>query len=400
MHVSIVGAGVAGVTTAYYLAQRGVRVTVFDRHDAAGKGTSFANGGQLSYTFSDALASPGFVRSIPGLLAHRDVGARIRFSPRFLRWGLLFLAQCTRQRSDANTLATFRDALRSAELMTSLREHTGIEFDFRKAGKMILLYSNAQIHNAQRGINLKAALGCDNQMLGFEESVALEPALMEFVHKPLASVYSPGDEVGDAYRYCEALRTWLETHTETRFRLGTDVDAVVQDGPRATGLSVGGEHVESDAVVLCAGVYSPTLAPQLRLPIEPMRGYSLTLPLGEVAPSISMTVLDRHFVFSRLGDRMRIAGFADFRGFSESSIEARVNDLRTTAQQVGPLAADFSATSQNHWSDLRPMTPDSRPRIGPTTTDGLYTNTGHGMLGWTLACVSGEKLAETVAESL
>ncbi len=164
MHVSIVGAGVAGVTTAYYLSQRGVRVTVFDRNDAPGSGTSFANAGQLSYTFSDALASPGFVKSIPRLLAHRDIGARIRFSPRFLRWGLLFLAQCSQQRSDANTLATFRDALKSAELMTALREHTGIDFDFRRSGKMILLYSNKQIHEAQRGITLKSELGCDNEM--------------------------------------------------------------------------------------------------------------------------------------------------------------------------------------------------------------------------------------------
>ncbi len=400
MHVSIVGAGVIGVSTAYYLSQRGIPVTVFERNDTAGAGTSFANGGQLSYTFSDALASPGFLKRIPALLAHRDIGTRIQLSPRFMRWGFGFLAQCTRERNDANTLATFRDALQSADLMTALREHTGIDFDHKRAGKMILLYSNKQIHDAQHGIAIKSELGCDNKLLSYEETVDVEPAIMEFIHKPLASVYSPGDEVGDAYLFCEAMRTWLEANTDTRFQLGTNVDNLIIDGSRVRGLEVDGEHLETDAVVLCAGVHSPALAPHLRLPIEPMRGYSLTLPPGEVAPSVSITVLDRHFVFSRLGDRMRIAGFADFRGYREGNVAERVAELRTTAQQVGPLAADFSAASQCDWSDVRPMTPDSRPRIGRTDLDGLYTNTGHGMLGWTLACVSGDSLAKTVAEDL
>lgn len=400
MHVSIVGAGVIGVSTAYYLSQRGVRCTVFDRHASAGAGTSFANGGQLSYTFSDALASPGFLKRIPALLAHRDIGTRIRLSPSFLRWGLGFLAQCTRARNDANTLATFRDALRSAELMTGLREHTGIQFEHKRAGKMILLFDQQQIHDAKRGIALKSGLGCDNTLLSYEQTVDVEPAIGEFVHKPLASVFSPGDEVGDAHHFCEAMRSWLEAQTDTRFRLATSVDELLIDGSRVRGLSVNGDTVESDAVVVCAGVHSRALAPQLRLPIEPMRGYSLTLPPGAAAPSVSLTVLDRHFVFSRLGDRIRIAGFADFRGFSEGDVAGRVADLRATAQQVGPLAADFSADSQCDWSDMRPMTPDSRPRIGRTAIGGLYTNTGHGMLGWTLACASGDALAETVAHDL
>ncbi|MEM9402710.1 MAG: FAD-dependent oxidoreductase [Pseudomonadota bacterium] len=396
MHVSIVGAGVIGVTTAYYLSRQGHQVSVFDSKSTTGAGTSFANGGQLSYTFSDALASPGFVKAIPGLLAHRDIGARIRFSPRFLRWGLLFLAQCTRQRSDANTLATFRAALRSAELMHALRDHTGIEFDHKRAGKLVLLFSEQQVRNACRGIALKSGLGSDNALLSYEETVDIEPAIREFVHKPLAAVYSPGDEVGDAHRFCEAMRQWLEANTDTQFHLGRPVDRIDDDKGRVRGVTVAGERHAADAVVLCAGAHSPALAPSLKLPIEPMRGYSLTLPPGPAPPSVSVTVLDRHFVFSRLGDRMRIAGFADFRGYHAGNIADRVADLKTTAQQVGPLAADYDADTGPGWSDLRPMTPDSQPCIGATAVNGLFTNTGHGMLGWTLACVSGERLAQTI----
>lgn len=390
MHVVVVGAGVTGVATAYYLAAGGCEITVIDQADEAGDGTSFANGGQLSYSFSEALASPAFLRSLPSLLLQRDIGARIRPGASLLAWGLRFLFQCRRGRFEASSVATYRDALRSAELMHALIDATGIEFAFRRAGKMILLSSDAAVRQAQTLIELKRPYGCDNRIVDGDEACDIEPAIAHFTERPLAANYSPGDDVGDAGAFCRALRRWLEASTPTRFELGVRVDRVTVSGGRCTGVATSAGPVGADAVVVCGGIGSPQLAGGLH--IEGMRGYSLTLPTGSHPPSVSITAQDRHFVFSRLDDTIRIAGFADFTGRREVDPLSRLEDLKATAEALGPDAADYSDWQSRGWTGVRPMTPSSRPVVGRTATSGLYCNTGHGMLGWTLACVTGERV--------
>ena len=401
MRVTVIGAGVVGVATAYYLALDGHDVTVIDERPAAGSGTSFANGGQLSYSFSDALGSPEFVRSLPRLMLHRDTGARVALSPGLIRWGIRLLMHSSRRRADESSLRTYREALRSAELMQALREDTKIEFDFRASGKMILISGNEAIRRAKRTIKLKSEFGCDNVVLSGREAVDVEPALAAFTTLPEACIYSTGDQVGDAHRFSVALSRWLERETNCEFLFGIPVRAIKASGGRVVAVEHGGDDVPCDAVVVCAGTGSNALVHPLglRLPIRAMRGYSVTLPTGDASPTTSITALDQHFVFSRLGDRVRIAGFADFIGdCDEQWVRQRTDELLRTAGELAPSAAKYGAAEKHRWSGVRPMTPDSQPIIGATAIGGLYTNTGHGMLGWTLACVSGDTVATLIRE--
>ena len=401
MRVTVIGAGVVGITTAYYLACDGHDVTVIDEHDTAAGGTSYANGGQLSYSFSDALGSPEFVRSLPQLMLNRDIGARVSLSPGLMRWGLSLLKHSSRSRSEALSLQTYRNALRSAELMQALREHTKVEFDFRASGKMILIAGADAIRRAERTIRQKSRFGCDNVILTRREALDVEPALAAFASPPEACIYSPGDQVGDAHRFSRGLARWLERETDCRFLFGDPVRGIATSSSRVVAVQRADEEIACDAVVVCAGTGSDALTRPLgvRLPIRGMRGYSVTLPPGSAAPTTSITALAQHFVFSRLGERVRIAGFADFvGGCDQQYIKNRTDDLLRTASDVAPAAADYDAADKQRWSGVRPMTPDSQPMIGTTPIDGLFLNTGHGMLGWTLACVSGDTVAKRVTE--
>ena len=401
MRVSVIGAGVVGVTTAYYLALDGHDVTVIDERDTAAGGTSYANGGQLSYSFSDALGSPEFVRSLPQLMLNRDVGARVSLSPGLVRWGLALLKHSSRTRSDRLSLATYRNALRSAALMRTLREHTKIEFDFKASGKMILLAGRDAIRRAERTIELKSAFGCDNVILSRREAIDVEPALEAFTSLPEACIYSAGDQVGDAHRYAKALGQWLESEANCRFLFGEPASGIATSNARVVAVQRGDTELACDAVVVCAGTGSNALLRPLglRLPIRGMRGYSVTLPLGSAAPKTSITALAQHFVFSRLGNRLRIAGFADFvDDCSDRLINRRTDDLLRVASRIAPAAADYYAAEKHRWSGVRPMTPDSQPIIRSTAIGGLFINTGHGMLGWTLACASGDTVAKLVSE--
>jgi D-amino-acid dehydrogenase len=403
MHIVIVGAGVIGMTSAYYLSQDGHDVTVVDSKPEPGEGASYANGGQLSYSFSDALGNPEFVRSLPQTLLGRDVGARAALSPGLMAWGLRLLAQSGRKTSTRNTLASYRSALRSKELLQTLRSETGIDFSFRAAGKLICLSGTKAIRRAEEAIRLKTPFGCDNVILSGQEAVEIEPALLGFRDVPEACIYSPGDEVGDARQFVVALRDWLKTNAGCQFLFDTDVDSITTERHEVVGLATRDDDIDCDAVVIAAGVQSASLVAPfgIRLPIRAMRGYSLSLPCTDKAPSVSVTVAERHFVLSRLGNMLRIAGFADFVDASDAGrIRARTDDLLRAARHVAPQAANFNAEEKHRWSGLRPMTPNSQPIIGQTPVRGLFINSGHGMLGWTLACSSGEALTTDVRQSL
>ncbi len=398
MRVIVVGAGVIGMATAYYLARRDCEVVVIDRLGGAGAGTSFANGGQLSYTYSDSLARPEFIARIPRLLAGFDDGARIRPDAGFLSWGLRFLLQCTRSRAESNTVTTLKNALRSAELMDALRDDIDFDFCFRSAGKMIVLDDDESLEPARRMIRLKAPYGSDNVLLSYTESAEVEPAIAEFRQRPVASVYSKGDDVGDARSFATGMQAFLEQRYNVSFQLDESVRDIAIRRGRATGVITDVAGYEADAVVTCAGVWTNQLldGTGVRLPIYPMRGYSVTLPVGSAAPSVSVTSNAHHFVFSRLNGHMRIAGFADFQGFDQDNDDKRIDTLLETARRVGPDAADYEAEEQHRWGAFRPMTPDGQPTIGATRLPGLFVNAGHGMLGWTLACYSGERAASEI----
>lgn len=401
MHVVVLGAGVVGVTTAYYLSQLGCEVTVVDRASKVGDGASFANAGQLSYSFTDALAKPAFLSHLPALILGRDNGARVRLSPALVAWGMRFVGQCTTRHARENTLAVLKIAMRSGRLLAELREELPFDFWHRQAGKLVLLSDQAEIDGAQATVKLKQEHGCDARLLSRTEALSVEPALEHVSEDVAGAVYSGSDEVADSQKFTAGLRDWLEANRPVEFRLSANATKLVARNGQTHAVVVDGDELEADAFVVCTGAWSPALLGTVGINphVFPVRGYSITLPPGEQAPSVSMTALKYRMVYSRLNGLIRIAGFADFRGFDTSTDRERTNFLLDLARRYAPLAADYGAEDIQPWGGFRPMTPNGQPRVGPTRSRGLFVNTGHGMLGWTLACATGHDAAQAVAQA-
>lgn len=397
MHVIVLGAGVVGVTSAYYLAERGCRVTIIDRADDVAMATSHANGAQLSYSFTESLAGHGFFARLPGLLSGSDRAIRVRLTPGLVPWGLRFLAQCTTRRARDNTLRQLTTARRSAALLSELRQQIDLEFAFRPAGKLVMLANADEVRVAEDTTALKRRHGVDIEMLTAAEALDVEPTLAA-VRQPIkAAVFSRTDEVGDAYLFARGLRQHLERSHDVRFLLGHEAHRIVlSDNGAAAVLS--DQTIDADAVVVCTGAWSQPLLRKHGIDpkIYPVRGYSVTLPAGPSAPSVSLTSLNNRFVMTRLNGRIRIAGFTDFDGFNTASDATRIRTLVDTARQVAPDAAEFNSGEMQPWGGFRPMTPSGRPVVGATKAPGIYLNTGHGMLGWTLACATAEAVADAV----
>jgi D-amino-acid dehydrogenase len=399
MHVAVIGAGVIGVTTAYYLAERGHEVTVIDREPEVANGASFGNGGQLSYTFTDALAKPAFLAKIPGILAGRDPGSKVRLDAALVPWGLRFLAQCTRKRAAHNTVAVLKTALRSATLLDELCASVPIEFAHRRAGKLVLLSNAEELRGAQASTALKKPHGSDTELLSPQEAVEIESALAHVAEDFVGAVYSPSDAVADSRRFTVGLKDWLEQTRGVQFLLGCEVARIEQANGRLRAIELGDQTLAPDAVVVCAGARGGKLLRPLGINphVYPMRGYSLTLPPGDVPPSVSFTALRHRMVFSRLDAGIRIAGFADFNGFGTDNDAARIDALLDTARRYAPQAADYKTSAKQPWGGFRPMTPGGQPSVGRTKVGGVYLNIGHGMLGWTLACATGHDVAQCVS---
>ena len=400
MHVVVLGAGVVGVTTAYYLSERGHRVTVVDRADSVAAGASAGNGGQLSYSFTDAMASPALLSKIPKIMIGLDPAFYVRppLNTQLVCWGQAFLRQCSNHQNRQNTTAILQMALRSDNLMAELRKQTLLEFSFRQAGKLVMLGTHAALTEAAKVCTLKRSYGCDARVVTFAEAAEIEPALNHMHNQYTGAVYSENDQVGDSLVFTDGLSQWLTTSRDTQFKLNTTVQKLVTHGGKLAAIETDQGAIQADAVVVCLGAWSKQLLDPLgiRTNIYPMRGYSVTLPVKETSSSVSISDTAYKIVFSRLGDKMRIAGFADFVGFHTEMDSARSQKLLDTARTIAPAIADYAVDSTGEWGGFRPMTPDSRPLIGPSTIKGIHLNTGHGMLGWTLACASGQDVAEGI----
>lgn len=400
MRAIVLGAGVVGVTTAYYLSRQGYQVTVVDRAPDVASATSHANGGQLSYGFADALATPAFARSIPALMAGRNFATRIRITPRLIPWGLRFLGQCTSRRARATSITMLNMARESADLMSELQQQVDIDFSFRPAGKIVLLSTDDELRAAERNTKFKRDQGFDMRILARSEAESVEPAIASYQGPVKAAVFSKSDDVADAQRFSTGLRQHMEQQRGVTFRLETSVDKLLQSGSRVTGVSINAndeETLSGDIVVVCLGAWSSSLLKPLGIDphIYPVRGYSVTLPLGEDAPSASLTSLTNRFVFSRLNGSMRIAGFTDFDDFHARDDAGRVATLLAAAKRLAPQFANYDCEDIKAWGGFRPMTPSGIPLVGPSKIPGLYLNTGHGMLGWTLACATAHAVAES-----
>lgn len=399
MHIAVIGAGVAGIATAFYLTQKGCRVTLIESASAVGKGASFANGAQLSYSFADPMAKPQMLKALPRLLLGKDRSSVLRMDGALISWGLKFLLQCTEKNAKSNLRAALSVTRAAEPLLDVLMNQVPLECHKVKAGKLVLLNSKTAIEHAHESARLKRQAGFNTEVISYDEAVELEPTLSHFAQQYLGAVYSPNDAVADAHAFCLGLADWLQQHTDTTILTSTRALSLTLQQKSFKGVLTDQGNVGADAVVVCTGAWSKTLLQRcgINVPIYPVRGYSVTLPVTPASPLLSITDPAARIVLTRLGNQMRIAGFADFSGFDTTADDTRCRTLLDTAKALSPMAADFSSSIDHAWGGFRPMTPNGLPLVGRSSLPGVFLNTGHGMLGWTMACATGHTVAEHIS---
>ncbi len=402
MHVIVLGAGLAGVTSAWYLRQAGHEVTVIDRQPGPALETSFANGGQLSASHPEPWANPGTPAQVLRWLGKPD--APLVFRPRAdwhqWAWALRFLVECLPHRTRRNTVAIAQLALYSRNMLAQLRAETDIAYEAKRKGILHLFFEPRDFAAAGKRAELLLDFGMPAEVLDPRRCVVVEPALEDSGLALLGGLYAPADESGDAYLFTHALAARCAEIGVT-FRFDTRVETLQRHGGRiaaATLLDGKGrsERVIGDAYLIALGSHSPLLLRPLdiALPIYPVKGYSITIPLaaGSSAPEVSITDESRRMVYARLGDRLRVAGTAELAGYDNVVDAGRCDAILRRARQLFPRLE--AAGEIEYWAGLRPTTPSNVPIIGRTRYENLYCNTGHGTLGWTLACGSARCIAD------
>ncbi len=394
----VLGAGVVGMATAYALARRGVQVTVVDACDAPGCGASFANGAQLSYAYTEALASPALLQSLPMMLLGKN--SAIRFHPALdisqWQWLLRFLRNASPTRFRSNTLAGLELGLESQVAMKALQNRHALDFGHVTTGKLHIYDNDLSLSAALEILALKRSFGAVQEAVSAEEARAIEPALIARRAPVAGAVWSPQEEVGDPYRFCTAMMALLTRDYGVTMRLGTTVLGL--DGHTAAVMTAQGEQISADDLVICAGIGSLRFARKLglRARLQPMKGYSLTVQPGPSKLTVSVTDVSRKVVLCPLGGAVRIAGIAEL-GTADTTVEpAALAQLKATAQDCLPDVGDYTQMVAG-WSGIRPMSANSLPQIGRVAAR-VAVNIGHGMLGWTFAMGSGERLAAVLLD--
>ncbi len=397
MEVVVVGAGVVGMTTACFLAEAGHTVTVVDRAPDVATGASYANAGQLSYGYADPLCAPTVIKQLPSILLGRETGIKFALQGNVddWTWSWQFLRNCTPRRFAGNSAVLLALALRSRHLMQRFHHAIGGQYHHASNGKLVLLDQPGR--TALHSIEAKAAAGCRQSLLNAEEATDLEPAIASLRTPWSHAIYSPDDEVGDARRFCQALRSCLETRG-IKFELAQSVESLRIANRRIRAVVTEAQAIPCDGVVVCAGMGAKSLLRPvgIKLPLRSIVGYSVTAPLGSTRLTTSITIPHERMVYSRIGDELRVAGFADIGAPKQS----RVADLTERALQIGGELSDNLCSPTSKWIGQRPTTPNCLPVVGATHLPGLFVNTGHGMLGWTLAAGTAERVVRSIEKSL
>ena len=389
-----------GVTTAWYLAKSGVEVEIVDRQPAPGLETSFANGSQISACHNEPWAHPDVLKKAIGWLGQEDAPLMLRWrrlDPDLWRWLARFLLNCSHAGAKVNTDRIVRVALYSRTCLQALRKEISIDYDLVDKGILHFFRDQREFDHACEGIEATQRLGLVRRRLTAAEVVALEPSLAAMGPSLLGGIYTPDDESGDAFKFTQGLAA-LAAAKGVKFRQDCRILHLEWDKDRIGGVATDQGRLRADAYVLAAGSWSPRLARQvgLTLPVYPAKGYSATIPVIDRALSPTVSLIDEEYklVYSRLGDRLRVAGTAELAGWDLSMSPVRAQAVVERARRQFPGAADFDQAQL--WAGLRPVTPDSVPVLGATRIPNLFLNTGHGTLGWTMACGAGKAVADIV----
>jgi D-amino-acid dehydrogenase len=404
--VLVLGAGVVGVTSAWYLAEAGHEVAVVERRPGAAMETSFANGGQISAGHAEPWAKPSVLPKVLRWLGREDAPLAFRARPDWAQWlwGLRFVVECLPGRFERNCRALAGLARYSRDCLRELREKGGLRYDHLSRGILHFATDGRDFEVLARDAEAARALGIERQVKSAPECLALEPALRESQVPVTGGVYTPGDESGDARRFTEELAR-VAARRGVRFRYDSTIEAIEARGGTVRGVIVVDEgeetRLQADAYVVALGSYSPLALKPLgvSIPVYPLKGYSITLPLGPehaaAAPTVSLTDEAHKIVISRLGNRLRAAGTAELAGYDTAVSPVRCAAIARRVVSLFPALR--SITSYESWAGLRPATPGNVPIVGGTRLSNLFLNTGHGTLGWTLACGSGRALADLVS---
>jgi D-amino-acid dehydrogenase len=405
MKVLVLGAGVIGTSTAWYLARAGHEVTVVDRQPDAGLETSFANGGQISVCHAEPWANPDAPAKLVQWLFRDDSPLlfRLRMDPRQWAWGARFLYECQPARTRDNIAQIVKLSLYSRTSLQELRAETGIEYDALQRGILHYYTEQDEFDRAVKSASIMREYGLDRDVKTVDEALAIEPALAAARAKLVGATYTSTDESGDAHKFTQNLAR-LAQAKGARFLYGRDIRRLVASQGVMRGAVVADaagaeETLTADAYVVALGSYSPLLTRPLGLdlPVYPAKGYSASVEVVDPsrAPSVSLTDDSAKIVFSRLGNRLRIAGTAELSGYSTELNEVRCEALTRRAMEIFPGAAAYGKAT--FWTGLRPSTPSNVPIVGGSKVGRLFLNTGHGTLGWTMACGSGRALADIVS---
>ncbi|MBI3778252.1 MAG: D-amino acid dehydrogenase [Gammaproteobacteria bacterium] len=400
MRVLVLGSGVIGVTSAWYLSRAGHEVTVVDRQAEPGMETSQANGGQISWGASTPWAAPGIpFKALKWMFhPHSPLVLRPRLDPAMWSWLFKMLGNCTAARYAINRERMLRLSRYSHECLVALRSETGIHYDERAGGVLELFRTRQELDEAADQAAMLENWGVPSQLLDPAACVKHEPALQAAQKKIIGGLFFPGDESGDCLQFTRELARRAETRG-VRFALSTQIKKFIADGDRIQGVLTDKGEMNADACVLACGSYSPLLLRPLgiKLPVYPVKGYSATIEIDNAAaaPAATLTDVSYKVVVTRLGNKLRGAGTAELAGYDLSLRPSRCDTIKHVVNDLFPDAGDLSRAQ--YWCGLRPMTPDNPPVIGTTPYKNLFLNTGHGTLGWTMACGSGKTIADLVS---
>jgi D-amino-acid dehydrogenase len=399
MRILILGSGVIGVTSAYYLAQAGHDVTVIDRQPGPALETSFANAGQISPGYASPWAAPGIpLKAMKWMLQkHAPLSIRPDGSSFQLQWMWQMLRNCTAERYAENKERMVRLAEYSRDCFKTLREEAGISYESRQRGTMQLFRTQQQFDSAAKDIQVLEDSGVPYELLTRGQLGAAEPALARSGEKLVGALRLPNDETGD----CQLFTTRLASMAEAmgvKFRYNVAIDRLAVSHKQITGVHCGGELLKADAYVVALGAHStPLLKGLVDIPVYPMKGYSITVPITNAEAAPVSTILDETYkiAVTRFEDRIRVGGMAEIAGFDLRLNPRRRATLEMVVNDLFPGAGDTSAAT--FWTGLRPMTPDGTPIVGRTGLSNLFLNTGHGTLGWTMSCGSAQMLADLMS---